>query len=206
MQVRDGRVFYPLDPRPEEVFIEDIAYSLARINRFNGFADAEIKVAQHLLNCQWMANMDGQDVSVQYAVLMHDTPEAYIGDMVRPLKCDMPAFREVEARIGHAINVALDVPDSDALHAIVKYYDNLAWAWEKRDHFKCSLDWPNTPLLPAYLPTMNVWNTMECERVFFDAVHNYREAHLERIKHQAYDVDDTDCYPALQESRDWRDI
>jgi hypothetical protein len=198
-QVRDGRRFYPLDPRPEEVFIEDIAYSLSRVNRWNGFADAEIKVTQHLLNCRWMAHMDGQNVSVQYATLMHDAPEYIVGDMVRPLKCDMPAFREAEARIGRVINLALDVPDNDALHAVVKHYDNLAWAWEKRDHFKSSEEWPNTPKLPAYLPVMNIMTTYECEMMFLHEFRKLRAAHLERIR---YMIDRTGS--GMQESRDWR--
>jgi len=204
MQVRGGRVFYPLDPKPEDVFIEDIVYSLSRINRYNGFADAEIKVAQHLVNCQWMAHMDGHDVSTQYAILMHDASEAYIGDMIRPLKCDMLSFREIESHVQGAINAALNVPDG--YHAIIKHYDNICWAWEKRDHFKCSLPWPNTPRIPDYCPTMNIWSTMECEMFFRDTFTRYKAGHEMNNAVPSDEEWASDHWEGQSDMRDWRNV
>ena len=36
MQTVGGRAFYPLDPRPEDVDIEDIAHALSLVCRFGG--------------------------------------------------------------------------------------------------------------------------------------------------------------------------
>ena len=36
MQTPSGGRFYPLDPRPEDFGIRDIAHALANINRFTG--------------------------------------------------------------------------------------------------------------------------------------------------------------------------
>ena len=39
MQTISGRQFWPIDPRPEDVFIEDIAHALSMMCRFNGHCD-----------------------------------------------------------------------------------------------------------------------------------------------------------------------
>lgn len=46
-----GRKFYPLDPRPEDVCIEDIAHALALVNRFGGHTRVPYSVAQHSVLC-----------------------------------------------------------------------------------------------------------------------------------------------------------
>jgi hypothetical protein len=50
IQVGRSRKFYPFDPRPEEVFIEDVSLSLSRIARYTGHTRADedaLSVAQH---------------------------------------------------------------------------------------------------------------------------------------------------------------
>lgn len=218
MQVREGRIFYPLDPRPEEVFLEDIGYSLARKNRFGGFADENIPVAQHLVQCQWMAHMDGLGVREQYAIIMHDAPEYIVGDMIRPLKVDMPEFKAAEQRIALVVNEALDVPSIS--HRTIKYYDNIAWAWEKRDLYKSALDWPNTPEIPSYCHIMKPWSVQTAYGTFMNQATHLRVASntmrdMENVK-QPPDEEDDDIdfdpkyedgpYNGMRDTRDWRDV
>lgn len=207
MQVREGRVFYPLDPRVEEVFLEDIAYSLARKVRFGGLADEQIPVAQHLCQCQYMANEDGLGTREQYAILMHDCPEYITGDMVRPLKVDMPEFKKAEARIAVVVNKALDVPRVE--HGLIKYYDNLAWAWEKRDCYKSALEWPNTPELPGYCYTMKPWSvdnaytTFKMQAVSLRAASNAMQSLIDHMAPRVIDKEVSD-QPVDEEDR-WPD-
>lgn len=108
METAFGTKFFPLDPRPEEVHLADIAAHLARINRYNGAAKLEqYSVAEHsVLLSGWLYREYGCPL-LAYQGLFHDAPEAYIGDMVRPLKRNMPAFVAAEAPIYRAIVEAL---------------------------------------------------------------------------------------------------
>ena len=70
-----------LRPRADLVTPADIAHSLAHICRFNGHCKHHYSVAQHsLLVASIVPDED------QLPALLHDAAEAYVGDMVRPLK------------------------------------------------------------------------------------------------------------------------
>ncbi len=91
-----GRAFWPLDPRPEDVSIEDIAHALANICRFTGATREFYSVAQHSM---LVASMVPPEDALWG--LLHDASEAYLCDIARPLKVQ-PAFapyREAEARL-----------------------------------------------------------------------------------------------------------
>jgi uncharacterized protein len=103
MQTATGRRFYPLDPRPEEVCIEDIAAALSRVCRFGGHCREFYSVAQHCVHVS-------EACSPEDALwgLLHDAAEAYLGDLIRPLKRQEFAaeWREVEERLQRTINEA----------------------------------------------------------------------------------------------------
>jgi len=94
-----GIAFDLLNPQHEMVLIEDIIHSLALINRFNGAAKFPYSVAQHSL---YVAGLLPDELKLHG--LLHDAAEAYVGDMVSPLKKIMPAYKEVEARISKVVS------------------------------------------------------------------------------------------------------
>lgn len=98
MQTYSGLQFYPLDPRPQDVRSVDIAHSLSLICRYGGHVDRFYSVAEH---CVLMSRA----VAPEHALwaLLHDATEAYVGDMVRPLKHHMPDYCEAEAGVWAAI-------------------------------------------------------------------------------------------------------
>lgn len=125
-QTFTGRKFWPLDPRPDGVSIRDIAHALANICRFGGHVRKFYSVAQHSLMVSRLCPrypLEG---------LLHDATEAYIGDMVRPLKIFMPDYQKCEALIGRAIADRFGIADR-AYHVEVKHADNLALVTERRD-------------------------------------------------------------------------
>jgi len=156
MQLRGGRRFYPLDPRADEVFIEDIAHSLSRQIRYNGLSDLDVSVGQHSVNAAWIADIEGYHAGVQLAALMHDAPETYVADMVRPLKVEFPDYRALEDTVATVIWERFNLPVID--HKLIKYFDNLCLSWEKRDMYWSAEEWPNMLDVPEYCPTMTTWS------------------------------------------------
>ena len=76
-----GKQFFPLDPQQDQVDIEDIAHGLAYQCRFNGQTRYFYSVAQHSLIVAGLVPK-----RLYLAALLHDAAEAYMGDMVKPLK------------------------------------------------------------------------------------------------------------------------
>lgn len=80
--------------------IDDIAYALAKINRFCGHTSRLYTVAEHcLLGVPYCLRAN------KLEFLLHDAAEAYLGDTVGPLKRSglFEAYRALEVRWGNAI-------------------------------------------------------------------------------------------------------
>jgi hypothetical protein len=128
-----GKQFYPADPRPEDICIDDIAQGLSNCCRFGGQVHEFYSVAQHsLLVSEEVARQGGSTREVFHA-LLHDASEAYIHDITWPLKhCDeMAGYRDIEKRVEAAIAVRYGLDDN--MPEIVKLADNSLLATEKRD-------------------------------------------------------------------------
>jgi hypothetical protein len=76
-----GGRYWPSDPRPQDVKIEDIAHHLSLICRYNGAVPWFYSVAEHSYHVSFMVPRQHQ----MYG-LLHDAHEAYIGDVTRPFK------------------------------------------------------------------------------------------------------------------------
>jgi hypothetical protein len=122
MQTFTGVAFYPLDPRPEEIHSVDIAHALSMLCRYNGHVRDFYSVAQHcVLISQWLENEGASRQDCLWG-LLHDAPEAYIGDMTRPLKRYMPTFRKVDDDLMLTICLKYGIPTG--MPEIVKEADN----------------------------------------------------------------------------------
>src|SRR5262245_24308662 len=106
-------------PNPSDIDIRDIAHGLSHICRFGGRTTRFYSVAQHCL-------LVSRLVDPKYAMhgLMHDAAEAYIGDIVRPLKQKLAKdsdgeFAAMEARIEHAIWERFEIVWDAAAHSAV---------------------------------------------------------------------------------------
>lgn len=96
--LRSGAPFSFTDPKPSDVNIEDIAYALSNICRFGGHTHDFYSVAEHSIHCSYRVPQ-GQEM----VALLHDATEAYVGDVVAPLKSLLPEYKKVEARVWEAI-------------------------------------------------------------------------------------------------------
>jgi hypothetical protein len=108
MQTAYGRQFWPLDPRPGDVYIDDIAAALSKMCRFGGHCRRFYSVAEHSIHVARAASQENR-----FAALMHDASEAYLCDIVRPLKPFLANYSEIEA----------------ALEKCIAERFKLAWPW-----------------------------------------------------------------------------
>lgn len=99
MNAYSGRRFDPVKMTAEDVDITDIAHALSLICRGGGHLKHFYSVAQHCLNCKKEAKARGLSERVQLACLIHDGSEAYISDIIRPVKIYLDNYVEIEDRI-----------------------------------------------------------------------------------------------------------
>ena len=140
-QTYTGKQLWVLDPRPEDICIEDVAHSLSMLCRFNGHCQEFYSVAQHSVFVSQVM-LPGEygnwiPAEARLEALLHDAAEAYVGDMIRPLKLSLgPEFKRAEERVAAAARVALmprmHEPPPNLVEAI-KHADMVALATEKRD-------------------------------------------------------------------------
>ncbi|MDE2099462.1 MAG: phosphohydrolase [Patescibacteria group bacterium] len=124
-----GKQFWPLDPKPEDICIHDIAHHLSLICRFGGAVRQHYSVAQHSL-----VVADILPRPLKLRGLLHDATEAYVGDMVRPLKRFMDDYRSVESFVWAAIRAKFNLPlSTQEEDEAIKTADNVALVTERRD-------------------------------------------------------------------------
>lgn len=121
-----GKRFDLYEPDADLIDPRDISHSLSNLCRFNGHTREFYSVAQH---CCIVADLVPEEDKL--AALLHDSTEAFVGDMVRPLKEWMHAFQDVEhwiwERICTRFNLDLTLPAS------VHHADLVDLATERRD-------------------------------------------------------------------------
>lgn len=98
IETYSGRKFHLLDCRPGDFDIVDIAHALSFICRYNGHTKRFYSVAEHSLYISYACPPD-----LALWALLHDSPEAYIGDVTRPLKPYLKDYKAIERRIMAAI-------------------------------------------------------------------------------------------------------
>lgn len=120
MQTYSGKRFYPFSPQADSIDIFDIAHALSMTCRYGGHCRRFYSVAQHSV---LVASMASPEKALR--ALMHDAPEAYTGDLVRPIKkhAELAAFTWVEEIVERAICAKFDLP-FPIMDADIKRLDN----------------------------------------------------------------------------------
>ena len=123
IQTFTGKQFWPLDPRPEDFDIQDIAHALSNVCRFTGHCTSFYSVAQHSVSVA-----RSLPPKLQLQGLLHDGSEAYLCDVARPVKPLLRGYKAIERGVSLQLNRAFGLPDS--LHELVKARDNAILADE----------------------------------------------------------------------------
>lgn len=98
IQTFTGKAMWPMDPRADEIDIADIAHALSMMCRFNGMCTRFYSVAEH---CVHVANAAPHDLKL--TALLHDASEAYLADIVRPVKRWLPQYKKIETQLDKEI-------------------------------------------------------------------------------------------------------
>jgi hypothetical protein len=129
LQTAGGRQYWPMDPRPDEIFITDIAHAGSNICRYNGHTLRFYSVCEHAVYVSMVIEGWGGTTDEQFIGLMHDSPESYIHDLIRPIKHEFKEYKAIERlnwiAVATRYNMPLDMPD------IVKRADNAVLLAEK---------------------------------------------------------------------------
>ena len=192
IQSASGKVVTPLNLRPEQVNIHDIAHALANKCRYTGHTREFMGVGQHCL-------FGSELIDPKFALtfLLHDASEAYLPDIATPIKphvhvkrtipgsvvSETISWKQLEAEHIAVIGHALGIPDLlvGTESAEVKHMDQLMLAWEQRD----LLGKPPRPWFPpGYLPAppareLIVMSPPEAERLYLYRYYQLRnEPHI----------------------------
>ena len=125
------KMFDPLHPDVDLIDIEDIAHALSMLCRANGHFRTFYSVGQHSINCAREAKARGYSQKVQLACLLHDASEAYLADVTRPVKAELPRYKEIEGPLQDLIwNKWLSAPLTSAENAQVFEIDDHMLAHE----------------------------------------------------------------------------
>lgn len=159
-----GNKFHIFNPKLNDIDVNDIAHCLSMLCRFNGHCQKFYSVANHSV-------LVSQIIDPQYALegLMHDATEAFIGDMVRPLKVWMQDFMDVEHKIERAIDRRFKLNSSKVCKRAIKVADNIALITEARDlvnQENCLWEFGKdiTPIKQKIVP----WSQSKSEKKFLE--------------------------------------
>lgn len=191
MDTVSGKQICLLDPRPEDVDLDDIAHHLAMQVRFNGGIPRFYGVGEHSSNVALGVyyRLGGRDAPVAPTLLnmglpiwqdprrfwgtilragAHDASEGYLGDCIKPLKNLLPFYRVLEQRHMRAVHTALGFGDDEdwtEADAIIGDIDNAMFRFEQYVLRRG----PETQVVGV--PTLECWDWQTAKGVFLDVMH-----------------------------------
>ena len=118
-----GLRFWPLDPDPAKILVEDIAHALAHQCRFGGHASKFYSVAEHSVHVSELCLPEDA-----LCGLLHDASETYLVYLPRPLKLlpEFAVYREAERRLQRAVAVRFELaPEQPA--SVTAADDTMLW-------------------------------------------------------------------------------
>jgi uncharacterized protein len=122
MRLISGREVDPLNVLGDDLNAWDIAHALSMLCRYGGHVQFFYSVAQHSVNVEKALRALGCDEpKMLRTALMHDATEAYLGDIIAPIKEHVRHFQEVEddlwrvmaRRFDCYVEIPLDVKQID---------------------------------------------------------------------------------------------
>lgn len=163
LQTYTGRAVYPLDLRPADVDIRDIAHSLAMQCRYAGHCLRPYSVAEHSVHvARWLRPRHGPDVALEG--LMHDASETYLVDIPRPVKPFLLGYGDAERCVTAVVAERFGL-SAFGLPAAVHEADNRILADERAQNMApCEREWEG--MSEPLGVTLEFWSPERAEREF----------------------------------------
>ncbi|MEC5321555.1 HD family hydrolase [Brenneria populi subsp. brevivirga] len=177
-----GKHFNYADPNLDSITLIDIAHHLSQINRFGGATHWPYSVAQHSIGASYL-------VPAEFALeaLMHDAHEAYVTDMMSPLKALLPDYKAYEKRIEEMVRLKFDLPLE--ISPEVKSADLVMLATEKVALLPA--DTCKWPCLEGIAPSDRViipMNSAEAERQFIERFHELTAGRYVTVDYEGFPI------------------
>lgn len=158
-----GKRVDPFNMKADDIDIQDISHSLSMQCRYNGHLGRFYSVAEHCV-------LVSQLVPAEQKLwgLLHDATEAYVGDLISPIKRKMDDFVLLEDEIHGAVSQHFGLTSyiPDLVHNADKYIQELECEWINAGcpngmHGIVGLD----PSAAATL-FMNTFNALVCDEEY----------------------------------------
>jgi len=144
--VGDREMFDFLCPKPKDITLRQIVYSISKMCRFTGHVapahdpDAIYSVAEHCILVSriasylhiWNQEPERRAAAVAMDALMHDAHEAYVGDVSSPLKSLIrELYKPIENRAEDAVIERFRLTPRAQRSPLVKVADTMAYLIER---------------------------------------------------------------------------
>ncbi len=172
----------------------DIAHGLSNISRWGGHTKTFYSVAQHSVLVSYACP------TKPLAGLLHDASEAFLGDIVSPLKKLIPGYDTLERQLQNVIAFRFGLDEGDFHCKEVKDADMLLLAMERRDLLTTpNFTWTQTAEIPvAFNNRINPVSSSLARKYFMDRFYE-----LTGVKGKWKEEDDQDrIQEALEKAKE----
>lgn len=104
MQTYSGKKVWIGAPQPSDIEFDDIAHHLSMLCRFGGACRRFYSVAEHSILVSKLVPRH-----LALPALFHDSPEAYLGDVIRPVKMHLADYKPLEHKFAAVIAERLKI-------------------------------------------------------------------------------------------------
>ncbi len=152
-----GKWVNVFDPKPEMFCIEDIAHALSHQCRFGGHLPQFYSVAQHSVMCSRLVSKPHKKPA-----LMHDSSEAFLLDIPRPIKKKLSNYKEVEHNLMLCLSGIFDFqyPLSDEVVEV--------------DELMLQAEWNTLIFGKAVLDNFEIWTPQQAKENFINEFNLYK--------------------------------
>jgi hypothetical protein len=159
----------------EDVRLQDIAHALSMQCRYNGHVKKFYSVAEHSVLLAEHIFVFSVDPKAALYALLHDGSEAYLGDIVRPIKGLMLEYLNIERHVQTVIFERFGIADLEIeWQRLIDLCDHRILINEKDALLNENIIW-NVPYVA--LPNLHIKCMVPgyAEAAFLSAVHKYCE-------------------------------